>query len=108
MDELQLGPNGSLTYWMEFLETNFEWLESKIQSLIQMNTSKAENDEFSNATCPYLIFDLPGQVELYTNHYSLRNVIQKLMKNINWNLAAIHIIDGIWLTDTSWNKTCHF
>ena len=99
MNELQLGPNGSLTYCMEFLEKNFEWLELKIKELIKSNGT---NNDDSYSIWPYLIFDLPGQVELYTNHYSLRNVIQKLMKNINWGLAAIHIVDGIWLTDTDY------
>lgn len=65
MEQCVLGPNGGLTYWMEFLEKNYEWLDSKIWGL--------DGD-------PYLIFDLPGQVELYTNHYSLKNVIQMFMK----------------------------
>ena len=85
MTELSLGPNGALTYWMEFLEKNYEWFEDKLKSL---------NEK-------YLIFDLPGQVELYTNHYSLRNIIEKLTKEGSVNLTAVHIVDGICLTDAT-------
>lgn len=70
---------------MEFLENNVEWLENEIEKLGDV----------------YLIFDLPGQIELYTNHYSLRNIIQKLAKKSNCSLAAIHIVDGICLTDAT-------
>lgn len=30
MEEFKLGPNGSMIYCMEFLETNIEWLVKKI------------------------------------------------------------------------------
>jgi hypothetical protein len=28
----------------------------------------------------YLLFDFPGQVELFTHHHSVRNIVQKLQK----------------------------
>lgn len=70
---------------MEFLEKNYEWLEERVKSLGDT----------------YIVFDLPGQIELYTNHYSLKNIIRKLTKSGHINLTAIHIIDGICLTDTT-------
>lgn len=52
MTHFGLGPNGALVYCMEFLETNVQWLITKILNL---------KDH-------YLIFDCPGQVS-YDNYY---------------------------------------
>jgi len=81
MRELQLGPNGAMVYCMEFLERNVEWLEGKLLA--------------SEAT--YFIFDLPGQVELYTNHPSLRNLLKRL--SATSHTAALHLVDASYLYD---------
>ena len=52
MNELNLGPNGGMLYCLEYLEANFDWLENELKAL------KAD----------YVVFDLPGQVELSTDH----------------------------------------
>ena len=52
MNELNLGPNGGLLYCMEYLEKNIDWLKAKLDGL---------KDH-------YILFDCPGQVELYTHH----------------------------------------
>lgn len=44
---------------MEFLEENMDWLLNKMKE---------------KGNCMF-IFDLPGQIELYVNHQSLRTVI---------------------------------
>ncbi|CDW81105.1 UNKNOWN [Stylonychia lemnae] len=83
MEQFQLGPNGSMIYCMEFLETNIDWLIQKIQE------SKKR----------YFIFDLPGQVEIYSNHQSLKNIIQILSKRLNLHISAIHLVDCTYLYD---------
>jgi GPN-loop GTPase len=65
MDEYQLGPNGSMLFCMEYLDANFDWLEDRLKEL------------GPNA---YVVFDLPGQVELSTIHSSLKNIVGKLVK----------------------------
>ncbi len=70
MEEHGLGPNGAMLYAMEYLEANVDWLEEELEKVL-------ENDERGSS---YVIFDTPGQVELWTNHDSLRKVIAKLMK----------------------------
>ncbi|RMZ94640.1 GPN-loop GTPase 2, partial [Brachionus plicatilis] len=60
MTNCSLGPNGSLIYCMEFLETNIDWLVDNLAKI----TKKIDR--------PYLLFDLPGQVELYTHHDSVK------------------------------------
>jgi GTPase SAR1 family protein len=66
MDEYHLGPNGGMLYCMEYLEANYDWLEEKLKEL---------------GKDAYVLFDLPGQVELSTNHNSLKNIIEKLSKS---------------------------
>ncbi|CAH8856036.1 unnamed protein product [Trichobilharzia szidati] len=63
MDYLGLGPNGGLIYCMEYLYTNRRWLADQL-AVLKQKESKI-----------YLIFDLPGQVELYTHHPCMRQLI---------------------------------
>jgi GPN-loop GTPase len=66
MNEHGLGPNGAMLYCMEYLEENYDWLEERLKEL---------------GSDAYVVFDLPGQVELSTNHDSLKRIIQKLTKS---------------------------
>ncbi|UZJ57158.1 hypothetical protein CBS101457_006478 [Exobasidium rhododendri] len=85
MRELNLGPNGAILYCMEYLEEHYEWLESRLDRL---------SDD------AYVVFDLPGQVELSTNHGSLRRILEKLQKK-DWRLVAVHLLDASHITDAS-------
>ncbi|KAH6906068.1 GPN-loop GTPase, partial [Coprinopsis sp. MPI-PUGE-AT-0042] len=49
------GPNGA----------NFDWLEDRLKEL---------------GPDSYVLFDLPGQVELSTNHESVKRIVSKLTK----------------------------
>jgi len=50
---------------MEYLEANFDWLEDGLKEL---------------GKDAYVIFDLPGQVELSTSHDSLKRIVERLTK----------------------------
>lgn len=65
MDKHGLGPNGGMLYCMEYLDANFDWLEARLKEL---------------GPDAYVLFDVPGQVELSTNHESLKNIVQRLTK----------------------------
>lgn len=69
MASLGLGPNGGLLYCMEYLEANSDWLQERLRGL----------------RGHYLLFDCPGQVELYTHHQALKNVFAQLAK---WNFRV--------------------
>lgn len=84
MTDLNLGPNGALMYCMEYLEENFDWLLEKLNSL--------EDN--------YLIFDLPGQVELFTHHKSIRNIFNKL-QDLGYHLCVVHMVDSHYCSDGS-------
>lgn len=85
MDAHGLGPNGGMLYCMEYLEANFDWLESR---LIELGKDA------------YVLFDIPGQVEVGTNHESLKHIIQRLSK-IGFRLAAVHLCDAHYVTDAA-------
>lgn len=104
MNEFGLGPNGGMLYCMEYLEANYDWLEDRLNEL--------DKDD-------YVLFDLPGQVELSTNHPSVKNIIKKLTKGgfrvrlhthlcflahdgvLLGQLAAVHLCDAHYVTDAS-------
>ncbi|RXK36719.1 cytoplasmic protein [Tremella mesenterica] len=88
MDEHGLGPNGAMLYCIEYLEENFDWLEEKLNELIGQDGDG------------YVIFDTPGQVELWTNHESLKRIIGRLGQ-MEYKLAAVHLSDAHYITDAS-------
>lgn len=59
MEFTKLGPNGGLIYSMNYLIENIDWLEEKIGGF--------SNDD-------YVVFDCPGQIELYT-HLDIMNKV---------------------------------
>ncbi|KXN84358.1 GPN-loop GTPase 2 [Leucoagaricus sp. SymC.cos] len=85
MNEYGLGPNGGMLYSMEYLEANYDWLEAKLKELGRES---------------YVLFDLPGQVELSTNHDSIKKVVNKLVKS-GFRLAAVHLCDAHYITDAA-------
>ena len=84
MTNLKLGPNGGLIYCMEYLETNLDWL-------------KAQLAKFKDH---YFLFDCPGQVELYTHHSSVKNIVKQLTE-WNYRIAAVHLVDSQYCSDPS-------
>ncbi|KAH9891478.1 hypothetical protein F4778DRAFT_772975 [Xylariomycetidae sp. FL2044] len=84
MSDDHLGPNGGVLYAFEELENNMEWLQNGLKDLDQS----------------YILFDCPGQVELYTHHNSLRNIIFKLQKT-GYRLVVVHLSDSFCLTQPS-------
>jgi hypothetical protein len=83
MDEDNLGPNGGVLYALEELEHNMEWLEQRLGELGE----------------DYVLFDCPGQVELYTHHSSLRDIFFRLQK-LGYRVRS-HFPCIIVLTDSS-------
>ncbi|KAF2645673.1 hypothetical protein P280DRAFT_442417 [Massarina eburnea CBS 473.64] len=84
MEQEALGPNGGVLYALEELEHNFEWLAAALKEL---------GDD-------YVLFDCPGQVELFTHHASLRNIFFRLQK-LGYRLVVVHLTDSIVLSRPS-------
>ena len=62
--ELGLGPNGGLVYCMEYVTANVDWLAAQLAPLLASGT--------------YLLFDCPGQVELFNVHDALQKLVAHL------------------------------
>lgn len=77
MKKKKLGPNGALIYCMEYIISNFSWIEEKI-------TSFGENQ--------YFLFDCPGQLELYA-HYPVMKQLTKMLKDNGMNIISIFCLD---------------
>jgi hypothetical protein len=86
MDYLHLGPNGGLVYCMEYLEKNVDWLEQQLQS--------------PQLKDHYVLFDCPGQVELYTHNCAVRGIFARLTR-VGYRLAAVHLADAHYCADPS-------
>ena len=85
MEEMDLGPNGGLIYCFEFLLNNLDWLDEQIGDF---------NDE-------YLIFDCPGQIELYTHVPVLPAIVKHLQSSLNFNLCATYLLEAPFIIDNS-------
>ncbi|KAM0916942.1 hypothetical protein ACQ4PT_009933 [Festuca glaucescens] len=98
MSEHSLGPNGGLVYCMDYLEKNIDWLEEKLKPLIEAECrlpfSSTILQLFVVTADHYLLFDFPGQLELFSLHTNARNIINKLIKKLNLRLTAVHLVDA--------------
>lgn len=83
MDTLGLGPNGGLVYCMQFLVQNYPWLQQKLEALEEGT---------------YLLFDCPGQVELYTVDNSVKDLLDLLVA-ADYRLCAVHLVDSHYCSD---------
>ncbi|CAD7953706.1 unnamed protein product [Amoebophrya sp. A25] len=87
MEEFGLGPNGALIYAMEFVNEHLEeWLFDALAA-------------FPHWRSRYLIFDLPGQVELYLHHEVMKLLTTKLCKRLDLRLSCVHLVDATWCRD---------
>mmetsp|Transcript_71739 Transcript_71739/g.159531 ORF Transcript_71739/g.159531 Transcript_71739/m.159531 type:complete len:349 (-) Transcript_71739:468-1514(-) len=83
MSELKLGPNGGLVYAMEYLVDNIDWLEGELEEI--------GNDS-------YVLFDCPGQIELYSHVPAMRHLVGELQR-MGFNLAAVYLLDSQFVGD---------
>lgn len=84
-EELGLGPNGGLVYCLEYLERNLDWLAERLAPLEEEGC--------------YLLFDLPGQVELFTLHGALRRILDVLTRRWQYRLTAVQLVDAHLCSD---------
>jgi GTPase SAR1 family protein len=86
MEEMGLGPNGGLMACFEFLMENLDWLDSSL-------------DDVGEDTL--VIFDCPGQIELYTHVPILPNLAKHLTGHLQFSLAASYLLESTFVIDKS-------
>lgn len=84
MEELGYGPNGGLVYAMEYLVENISWLEDLV------GESYIDDD--------YVLFDCPGQIELYSHLSVMRDIVDTL-QNSDFRIAGVYCIDVNFIED---------
>jgi GTPase SAR1 family protein len=87
LSELHIGPNSSIFFSMEYLQKNLKWLEFEISKF------KLQNKR------TFFFFDLPGQIELFTHHKSLKHIIKKL--NRSNLISSLILSDSFFWFDKS-------
>ncbi|KAB5527793.1 hypothetical protein DKX38_021640 [Salix brachista] len=126
MEELGLGPNGALMYCMEypFALSNSEstsmdfsatascaifrigpngwkWLYAITMLELEDNMDDWLTDELDNyLDDDYLVFDCPGQIELFSHVPVLRNFVEHL-KSKNFNVCVVYLLDSQFITDVT-------
>ncbi|XP_052227357.1 GPN-loop GTPase 3-like isoform X2 [Dreissena polymorpha] len=83
-ESLRFGPNGGLVFCMEYLSQNFDWLHEQLDDI--------EDD--------YILFDCPGQIELYTHIPVMKQLVEALQK-WNFNVCSVYLIDSQFLIEAS-------
>lgn len=85
MSEMKLGPNGGLIYCMEYLVENFDWLEDALDEL--------GPDE-------YVLFDCPGQIELYSHVPAMAQLVAQLQR-MGFRIASSYLLDSQFVGDVA-------
>mmetsp|Transcript_17752 Transcript_17752/g.46329 ORF Transcript_17752/g.46329 Transcript_17752/m.46329 type:complete len:273 (+) Transcript_17752:328-1146(+) len=81
-ETLSFGPNGGLIYCMEFLIANLQVFDEAL--------GHYEDD--------YIIFDCPGQIELYTHIPVMKRLVDHLTQN-EYRVAGVYLLDSQFLDD---------
>lgn len=86
MEEMGLGPNGGLIYCFEFLLDNLDFLTDALDSL---------TEEY------LIIFDMPGQIELYTHVPILPALVRFLSQPgaLDIRLCAAYLLEATFVVD---------
>jgi|TARA_A100001015_G_C15031468_1_gene733507 GTPase SAR1 family protein len=80
MEEYELGPNGGMMYCMEYLLEHVDWLLKSIEAMPNV----------------YILFDCPGQVELFSHHTAMQDILATLTKELDFRLCSVHLIDSFY------------
>ena len=97
MKELHLGPNGGLLYCMEYIEHHFGEVLKLLKE--RLGITDARGLQHSRA---YLLFDLPGQIELTAHSNVITKIAERLVRELDLRLVCVQLVDAaVCLTDVS-------
>jgi len=76
-EENELGPNAVQIYCLDVLASRLDWLQEKLWLLKDS----------------YILFDCPGQFELYTDSDSMKTIVDFLSRRMKIQLVAVSMMD---------------
>ncbi|XP_066465911.1 GPN-loop GTPase 3 [Tiliqua scincoides] len=82
-DSLRFGPNGGLVFCMEYFANNFDWLEDGL--------GHVEDD--------YILFDCPGQIELYTHLPVMKQLVEQLQQ-WEFRVCGVFLVDSQFMVES--------
>ncbi|TFK14028.1 adherens junction-associated protein 1 [Platysternon megacephalum] len=82
-DSLRFGPNGGLVFCMEYFAKNFDWLEDSL--------GHVEDD--------YILFDCPGQIELYTHLPVMKQLVEQLQQ-WEFRVCGVFLVDSQFMVES--------
>jgi len=92
-EELHYGPNGGLVFCIEYLIENSQWLKNQLSGNTDDDTLlDTEPDE------DYILFDMPGQIELYT-HLNAGRQLADLLAEWDFRVCSVFLIDSQFMVD---------
>jgi hypothetical protein len=78
-----------------------EYLEHHLGEVIRLLRDRLGIGRGSNAR-PYLLFDLPGQIELTAHSNVISRIAQRLSRELDLRLVCVQLVDAaVCLTDVS-------
>ncbi|XP_034131773.1 GPN-loop GTPase 3 [Drosophila guanche] len=90
-EELQYGPNGGLIFCLEFLIENQDWLKAQLcGGEDELMVGEPDDD--------YILFDMPGQIELFT-HLKMGKQLVQLLESWNFRTCVVFCLDSQFMVD---------
>ena len=84
MELVEIGPNGALVACMEYLMDNIDWFKEQL--------GHGDDD--------HVIFDCPGQLELYTHMDVVRDLI-RVLQSMDFRVCTVFTMDSMFTMDNS-------
>ncbi|KAL9696987.1 hypothetical protein quinque_000428 [Culex quinquefasciatus] len=99
-EELHYGPNGGLVFCVEYLLENPDWLKNQLcgvgddddgeEGEVEAGVEEPDDD--------YILFDMPGQIELYS-HLNAGRQLAKLLESWDFRLCSVFLVDSQFMID---------
>lgn len=109
-EDLHYGPNGGLVFCLEYLIKHQDWLKARLSGRDDDDNPNDdvddddENRENIGDMClgepddDYILFDMPGQIELFT-HLKMGKQLVDLLQSWNFRLCVVFLIDSQFMVD---------
>lgn len=95
MQDLGLGPNGAQLRAMTVIESTLgSWFVKRLVEVVESRRKAAPN-----AYSVLLLFDMPGQIELYLHHDACHKFIKSMELEFRAHQTSIFLVDAVSILD---------